>query len=104
MFEGFNYERVAAMSEQERRWLDNIKKALFDGDQAYTAGRPEDHCFDALCKGIDTAKTLRRSLRGEDWSSKDNKARFTEFLNIEIPGFQHDIVLFDARQGRDVSY
>lgn len=104
MFDRITPARVAAMSEQERRWLNNIKKAVFDGDNAYTQGRPEDHCFEALCKAIDTAKTLRRSLRAEDWSSKHNKARFTEFLNLEIPGFRSDITLFDARGGREVSY
>ncbi|MGH7138553.1 MAG: hypothetical protein ACREHD_22625 [Pirellulales bacterium] len=28
MFDGFDYARVLAMTDQERRWLNNIKKAI----------------------------------------------------------------------------
>jgi hypothetical protein len=107
MFADITPERLFAMSEQERRWFDNVKKAFCETDLAYTEGRAPDACLPELCKAIDTAKTLRRSLRGEDASSRDNKKRFVEFLNFELPspdsgGFQ--VHLVDARSGRPVSY
>ncbi|QDV52140.1 hypothetical protein [Gimesia fumaroli] len=104
MFDGIVYARADAMSDQERRWFDNIKKAIFESDKAFTDGNKEDYCFEALCKGIDTAKTLRLSLRGDDCSTTNNKKRFTEFLDLDIPGFKSDITLFDHRQEKNVSY
>ncbi|MBX7104243.1 MAG: hypothetical protein K1X57_09180 [Gemmataceae bacterium] len=107
MFASVTPDRLLAMSEQELRWLDNLKKAFYESDRAYTDGRAHNHCFPELCKAVDTAKTLRRSLRGEDVSSRDNKKRFVEFLNLELPspesgGFQ--VQLVDARSGTPVTY
>ncbi len=107
MFAEITPERLLAISEQELRWFDNVKKAFHESDLAYTEGRVQDHCFPELCKAVDTAKTLRRSLRGEDASSRDNKKRFLEFLNFELPppesgGMQ--VHLVDARSGRPVTY
>jgi hypothetical protein len=104
MLEGITPERVAAMSEQERRWLENVKEAFYESDKAYMSDRPEDHSFEYICKAIDVAKTLRRSLRGEDCSAKQNKARLTEYIDWEIPGFSEKIPLIDAREQRSVSY
>ena len=104
MFEGITTERVAAMTAQERRWLENIKEAFYESDKAYLSDRPEDHAFEHICKAIDVAKTLRRSLRGEDCSGKQNKARVTEYIDLEIPGFSEKITLVDPREQKSVSY
>ena len=84
MFSGFDGQRVLTMSEQEKRWFDNIKKAFYASDLALQSGDPEDDCLQELLKAIDTAKTLRRSLRGDDVSHRENKKRFIEFLALEI--------------------
>lgn len=107
MFADITPERLLAMSEQEIRWFENLKKAFYESDLAYSGGRAPDGCMPELCKAVDTAKTLRRSLCGEDTSSRDNKKRFVEFLNFELPppesgGFQVNLV--DARSSRPVSY
>lgn len=104
MLKGITVERVAAMTHQELRWLDNIKEAFYESDVAYQSERPEDHAFEHICKALDVAKTLRRSLLGEDCSSRQNKARLTEFIDLEIPGLQNDIQLFDARDQKYVSH
>jgi hypothetical protein len=85
MFDGFDEQRVAAMTSQEHRWFDNVKKAFYESDDAIKNGTPEDRCLEELFKAVDTAKTLRRSLRGEDTSHRDNRKRFIEFLGLEIP-------------------
>ena len=107
MFDDITDVRFLAMSEQELRWFDNVKKAFYESDIALRDGRSQDHCFPELCKAVDTAKTLRRSLRGEDVSSRDNKKRFVEFLNLELPspesgGLQVDLV--DPRSGKSLTY
>ncbi len=108
MFSGIPQERFGRLTAQEERLLDNVKKAFRDSDVLYQDGRPED-CMEPMCKAIDTAKTLRRSLRGEDTSSTQNKARFTEFIDLEVPapgrgGLQ--VTLLDTRigQARDYSF
>jgi hypothetical protein len=85
MFEGIDYGRVLAMTDQERRWANNIKKAIFEADSAYLQGKPEDRCFEELCKAVDTAKTLRRSLLGGKHTTQNNKKLFIEFLDLELP-------------------
>lgn len=107
MFSGITPQRLLRMTPQERRWLDNIKKAFYDSDCDYAEGHPEDRCLQELCIAIDTAKTLRRSLRGEDTSPTDNRARFLEFLNLEIPPPKRGgtvIELLDARSGKKRTY
>jgi hypothetical protein len=107
MFVDITPGRLLAMNEQERRWFDNVKKAFYESDLAYENGIAHDRCLPELCKAVDTAKTLRRSLHGDSGSSKDNKKRFVEFLNLELPtpevgGFQ--VHLVDARSGKAISY
>ncbi|NOY42474.1 MAG: hypothetical protein GXP26_11635 [Planctomycetes bacterium] len=85
MLEGIQSDRLLAMTDREKRWLDNVKKAFQQSDLALQSGTPEDECLAELFKAIDTAKTLRRSLRGEDASHSQNKKRFIEFLGLEIP-------------------
>ena len=85
MFTGFDDQRLLNMTDQEKRWLDNVKKAFHESDTALQNGSLEDRCLEELFKAVDTAKTLRRSLRGEDTSTRDNKKRFIEFLSLEIP-------------------
>lgn len=85
MFDGFDEKRLLAMTDREKRWFDNIKKAFHESDKTLQSGSPEDKCLAELFKAIDTAKTLRRSLRGEDVSPTQNKKRFIDFLGLEIP-------------------
>ena len=57
-----------------------------------------------MCRAIDAAKTLRRSLRGEDTSPRHNEDRFKEFLALEIPAARPGampLFLVDARTGRE---
>lgn len=86
MLEEITEERVLKMSEGEDRLFDNIKKAHFNSDLKAKSLHPEDGCLEEVFKGIDTAKTLRRSLLGLDTSPRQNGKRFVEFLGLEIPG------------------
>ncbi|HZU35125.1 MAG TPA: hypothetical protein VFA18_04410 [Gemmataceae bacterium] len=106
MFSGVADERFGHLTPQEERLLDNIKKAFHDSDMHYIRGRRQD-CLEPMCKAIDTAKTLRRSLRGEDTSNTQNKARFTAFIDAEVPapgsgGLQ--VTLLDSRTGQPRDY
>jgi hypothetical protein len=99
MFKGISPDRCSAMTEQERPWFDNVKKAFHESDTRYAKGRPQD-CMEPMCKAIDVAKTLRRSLLGQDTSHAQNKARFVEFVNLEVPSPQAgglNVPLRDAR-------
>ena len=100
MFERISEKSVLEMTAQQKRWLDNIKKAFYESDRAFQSGVPEDRCLEELFKAIDTAKTLRRSLRGEDISTKDNKKYFIEFLGLEIPCFRSSESRFELRVKR----
>ena len=84
MFTGIELERFARLTEREERLLDNVKKAFYESDQLYCTGRQRD-CLLPMCNAIDAAKTLRRSLRGEDTSGNDNRRRFQEFIELEVP-------------------
>lgn len=106
MFSGIPQERFGHLTAQEERLLDNVKKAFHDSDELYRGGRSQD-CMEPMCKVIDTAKTLRRSLRGEDTSNTQNKARFTAFIDLEVPapgsgGLQ--VTLLDTRTGHSRDY
>lgn len=108
MIDGVADDRFTTMTETERRWLDNVKKAIYASDRAYLSDEKADRCFPELCNAVDTAKTLQRSLRGQDTSAKDNKRRFIEFLDSGIPtpvdgGYQSG-ELVDARNGKTVAY
>lgn len=85
MFDGIDETKVLSMTDQQKRWLDNIKRAIYDSDRAMQNGTAEDQSIEQLFKAIDTAKTLRRSLRGDDASGKKNRQRFIEFLGLDIP-------------------
>jgi len=107
MLEGIEAQRLLHMTAHEKRWLNNVKKALYESDRALQSGLPEDRCLEELFKGVDTAKTLRRSLRGEDTSPRDHKKRFIEFLALEIPCAGQGgstFPLVDARRRRNVAY
>lgn len=102
MFEGISNDRILQMTNQEKRWFDNIRKAFFHSDVEMENGTPEDRCLEELFKAIDTAKTLRRSLRGEDISNKNNRKRFIEFLALEIPCIKEELEadLKEVRSGQ----
>ena len=107
MFDDISTERILAMTPQELRWLENVKKAFYLSDLAYQSGLPQDDCLSELFKAIDTAKTLRRSLLGQDVSPRDNKRRFVEFIHTSVPkpengGFS--LQLLDARSGKANTY
>ncbi|MBU0616887.1 MAG: hypothetical protein KKI02_04150 [Planctomycetes bacterium] len=107
MFDGISTQRLLGMSVPERRWLHNVKKAFHASDSAYQEGHPQDKCFPELCNAIDTAKTLRRSLRGEDTSPTQNKQRFVDFINLEVPtpasgGLR--VRLIDSRTKKSIAY
>jgi hypothetical protein len=106
MFSGIAEERFGQFTAQEERLLDNVKKAFRDSDAHYTGGRVED-CMEPMCRAIDAAKTLRRSLRGEDTSPRQNEERFKEFLALEIPAARPGALpmyLVDARSGQRRQY
>lgn len=86
MIQEITKERVLQMSEQEERLFDNIKKAYYNSDLKAKSLNPEDGCLEEAFKGIDTAKTLRRSLLGLDITHKQNGKKFVEFLGLKIPG------------------
>ncbi len=87
------------MTPKERRWFDNIKKAFHESDVAAQTGRDVDKCLPELLKAIDAAKTLRRSLRGEDIAHRKNKDRYIEFLGLEVPAFRPGEHKFKLRDG-----
>lgn len=106
MIDGISKERILFMTDREKRWLDNVKKAVFVSDQAYLNGEKRDRCFPELCNAIDTAKTLQRSLRDESTSPDHNRARFLEFFGGVSPddgGYQSDEVT-DTRNGKNVRF
>lgn len=106
MFSEIAQERFGQLTAQEERLLDNVKKAFRDSDAHYTGGRVED-CMEPMCRAIDVAKTLRRSLRGEDTSPRHNEDRFKEFLALEIPAARPGalpLYLVDARSGQTRQY
>ena len=41
MFDGITDQSLLSMTAQQRRWLDNVKKAFHESDLAYSEGRPE---------------------------------------------------------------
>ena len=107
MFTGIEPERFAAMTDWERRLFNNVKKGIYESDMAFKEGRPQDRCLPEMCNAIDAAKTLRRSLRGEDTSFGENKKRFVEFINLSVPAdtprsFKIDLI--DARSGKLATY
>lgn len=106
MIDGVSERRFAEMTDREKRWLDNVKKAFFASDRAYINGEMQDRCFPELCNAVDTAKTLQRSLRDEDTSMKDNKKRFIEFFGGPHPadGGYESGELVDARTEKRVRY
>lgn len=95
MFDGITGKRASEMSSQELRLLDNIKKAFHYSDKASQDRFCEDKCIEELLKAVDTAKSLRRSLRGEDISHHENRKRFIHFLNLEIPAPENGGPSFD---------
>jgi hypothetical protein len=85
MFDGIDENRVLNMTDREKRWFDNIKKAFYESDRAIQSGTPEDRSLEELFKAIDTAKTLRQSLRGEEISRFPHRNKFIEFLALDFP-------------------
>ena len=67
MFTGIAEHRFTNMTRQENFAGSTIsRKAFYHSDEALQSGHHEDECLAELFKAVDTAKTLRRSLRGEE--------------------------------------
>ena len=104
MFDGIANNRILQMTGQEKRWFDNVKKAFYHSDIEIKKGKPEDKCLEELFKAIDTAKTLRLSLRGENVSQKENHKKFIDFLALEIPSVKSSEPKLELREiGREKS-
>lgn len=106
MIEDIPDERFTSMTQRERRWFDNVKKAILASDDAYMSGEKKGHCFPELCKAVDTAKMLHRSLLDKDTSTAHNKKRFLEFFGgpSAADGGYESGELIDARSGKKVRY
>lgn len=107
MLEGVANSRIQAMTQQELRWLDNAKKAFAKSDTAFQSGVPEDDCLEALCKAVDTAKTLHRSLLDEPHTVANNAKEFIDFIHLEIPRPEHNglcLELVHSRTGKELVY
>ncbi len=112
MLLGIGGQRLLQMVPQERRWMDNLKKAFYESDVSYEDGSAADNAFPAICKAIDVAAMLHLSLLNpaQPWSApspQNNKRKFIEFLHAEIPDADANgvnLVLIDARNGKPVSY
>ena len=104
MFTNIEPQRVAQMTSLERRWLDNVKKAFADSDHDFETSRMADDCIETLFKGIDAAKMLRLSLLDTTGDlHRNNRARYIEFLELEIPSPDKSgrrITLQDTRSGQ----
>lgn len=84
---GITLDVVREMGPQDQRRLNNLKKAILQCDEAMQQGRYEDDSLAALCRGIEVAQKLRRSLLGcpEDQLHRNSKRHFLEFLRMLIP-------------------
>lgn len=104
MFTSIEPRRVTQMTHLERRWFDNVKKAFADSDHDFETNRMADDCIETLFKGVDAAKILRLSLLDTEGDlRRNNRARFIEFLELEIPSPNKNgrrIDLKDARTGQ----
>ena len=83
------------------------KRGFFDSDDQFRSGSPEDKCLEELLKAIDTAKTLERSLQGENTAPKDNAKRFINFIYHEVPSLEAsglNIELVHSRTGKTIKY
>jgi len=112
MFDEIDGKRLLAMEPQEIRWMQNLKKAFYESDNAFSNGHAADLAFPEICKAVDVAATLQLSLQGpvSNWTpptTKNNKRKFIDFVHCEVPTSQNgglDIELIDARTHEPVSY
>jgi hypothetical protein len=107
MFDGIETRRILSMTPQEKRLLNNVKKAFYASDQAVVEGKAADRCLEELFKAIDAAKNLRRLLRGEQQSKVNQKKQFLEFIHLEVPSPENggmNMPLRDTRTGKDLQY
>lgn len=112
MLERIKGSRLLSMVDQEKRWMDNLKKAFYESDVAYTNGTAVDNAFPAISKAVDVASTLALSRQqpAEGWeppSTRNNKHKFIAFLHSEIPDADDngvDLTLIDARSKEPVRF
>lgn len=103
MFKNIPNERIIAMTSEENRWLQNIKKAFHESDNAFLSGIPEDRCLEELLKAIDTSKTLYLSLQDKKISIYNNRKKFVDFIHEDIPKPENgglDLQLINSRTGK----
>lgn len=87
MFSGISQEAVAGMSNEQVRWLNNIKRAVYQCDKGSQSNEVEDECLASLCRGVETAQKLRRSLQGVPVPElkRNSKKHFIDFIELEFP-------------------
>lgn len=107
MLDKIDGSRIIAMTAQEQRRLINLKKAFYESDLAFSQGHPENGAMEEICKAVDAAQMLRRSLLGEDCSPRENKRHFTAFIDLDVPNPENGgplISLVDATSGKPINY
>lgn len=83
MIPGVSLTRIAKMSPNEERLLQNVEKAIRACDEDINTARQKDTCIPSLLNGIDAAAKLRSSLVGT--TSLNNQETFVAFLETAIP-------------------
>ena len=87
MLSGIDDNALKNMTPEQLRWLNNIKRAVQQCDKAIVEQNIEDECLASLCRGIETAQKLRRSLQGTPTEKlkKDSRKHFVDFIELEFP-------------------
>jgi hypothetical protein len=83
MIPGVTLTRIAIMSPNEERLLENVEKAIRACDIEVKTARQKDTCIPTLLNGIDAAAKLRGSLAGT--TSITHQENFVAFLEAAIP-------------------
>lgn len=94
---GVGIERLLAMSDKEKRLLENVKKAFYESDVAMGSGHPEDRCLERLFTGIDAARRLNDSLAGSQGQKANHKNHGRKFIDfLDFPEGGNKFPLFDT--------
>ena len=85
MLSGIEPQRVVSMAQQERRWLDNARKAFHDSDILYQSGRPEEGSIQLLCIAVELSAKLRDALMDTTPAAMKSRKTFLAFVDTDIP-------------------
>ena len=94
------------MTDREKRWFDNVKKAFHDSDNLVQQGSSEercDRCLKEMIVAVDTARRLTASLNGKDGKA-NNKEKFIEFLGFPCDKERQEMNLRDVDSGEVRGY